>query len=255
MEPSAAVPAATTSLATRMVNVFAAPGEVFDEVKSSKPSTANWLVPTLLALVAGVLSVFIIYSQPAILQQIQEQQAKAMDDQVKAGKITQAQAEQYGAMADKYSGLTKYLVSIVLAVVVVARLFWCALVLWLLGKWFLQAGFSYQQALEVVGLTGTIMILGSLVTTLLIVWLGKILTVSLLWFAPNSAPQSLEHMALSQVEFFDLWQTGVMAVGLARLAGVSWGKALPLVGGYWLVMASFLVSIGWLWTHLSTGFK
>ena len=53
MEPSAAVPAATTSLAARMVNVLATPAEVFDEVKNAKPSTANWLVITSLFVSLG----------------------------------------------------------------------------------------------------------------------------------------------------------------------------------------------------------
>jgi len=32
-----------TSIWSRLLNVFTAPGEVFEEVKNSQPSTANWL--------------------------------------------------------------------------------------------------------------------------------------------------------------------------------------------------------------------
>ena len=36
------------SLAARLLNVFATPGDVFDDVKVAPASTANWLVPALL---------------------------------------------------------------------------------------------------------------------------------------------------------------------------------------------------------------
>jgi hypothetical protein len=237
--------------------VFATPGEVFDEVKGSKPSTANWLVPTLLVLLVGVLSIFIIYSQPAILQQIHEQQTKAIDDQVKSGKITQAQADQEEAVLGKFGGpaIMIFAGSIGVVVVIFARVFWWALVLWLLGKWFLKAGFSYQQALEVAGLASMITILGGLVMTLLTVWLGKITSLSLALCNLNSDPRSLVHMLLTAVDFFELWVMGVLAVGLARLSGASLARALSCTFSYWLVITSLFVSLGWFFAHLSTGFK
>src|SRR6516162_4011560 len=82
------------SLAGRLMNVFAAPGEVFEEVRIRPPSVANWLVPMLIFAVVGTIGAFIMFSQPAIIQQIHEQQAAAMDKQVKDGKLTQAQADQ-----------------------------------------------------------------------------------------------------------------------------------------------------------------
>ena len=43
-----------SSLASRLLNVFAAPGDVFEEIRTGTPSTANWLVPLLLACLLGV---------------------------------------------------------------------------------------------------------------------------------------------------------------------------------------------------------
>jgi hypothetical protein len=241
----------------RLLNVFATPGEVFDEVKGSQPSSANWLVPTLLALLVGIISIFIIYSQPAILQKIHEQQTKVIDDQVKAGKTTQAQADQEEAVMARFGGPTIMIFagSIGVVVVIFARVFWWALVLWLLGKWFLKAGFSYQQSLETAGLASSITILSGLVMTLLTVCLGKITSLSLALCNPNADPGSLVHMLLTAVDFFELWVMGVLAVGLARLSGASMARAFSLTFGYWLVMTSLLVSLGWFFAHLSTGFK
>jgi hypothetical protein len=262
METPAAspAPAPTTSLAARMFNVFATPGEVFAEVKPAKPSTDNWLAPTLLAMVVGIVSVFIIFSQPAIIQQNNEKVAKVYDEQVKAGHMTRAEADQAEALAGKFAGPTvmKFTGSIGAAVAVFARVFWWALVLWLAGRWFLKARFTYQQALEVAGLASMVASLGNLVTTLLIVSQGKVVSVSLAWFTDDANPRSLLYLTLSAVEFFSLWLMVVLALGLARLAGTPWTRALPLTLGYWLLVTGLRVPVFWLMAnldHLSHGFK
>jgi len=48
----------TTSLAARLMNVFAVPGEVFDEVKASAHSAGNWLLPALVGSVSVLHPVF-----------------------------------------------------------------------------------------------------------------------------------------------------------------------------------------------------
>src|SRR6266853_6592326 len=88
------------SLPARLLNVFASPGEVFDDIQAAAPAASNWLVPALLFALVGVISVMIIFAQPTIVQPIVEQQAKKMDEAVKAGKMTQAQADQ----AEKFMG-------------------------------------------------------------------------------------------------------------------------------------------------------
>jgi hypothetical protein len=257
MEPIAVNPAPTTSLAARMFNVLAAPGDVFDEVKNSRPSTANWLAPVLLALVVGIISVLIVNTQPAVLQKIHEQQTKAFEKQVQSGKMTQAQADQAEAMAGKFTGpaFLDFVGSIAVVVITFVRLFWWALVLWLLGKWFLHAGFSYQQGLEVAGLISMIMILSSIVTMLLTIWMGEWTPLNLALLSRNADPQSLQHMVLAAGDFFDFWAAGVLAIGLARLAAVPVTKALSLIVAYWLVMDTLLVSAGWFLAHLGSGFK
>ena len=136
METVPPIPAAepklpSTGLWSRLMNVFAAPGEVFEEVKSSAPATGNWLVPVLILIVAGMISSLVIFSQPDIVQQIHEQQQKAFDRQISAGKMTQAQADQATAMADKFSGPTMLTIFGCVGAVTTgfASLFWTAFVL------------------------------------------------------------------------------------------------------------------------------
>ncbi len=244
-------------LANRLLNVFAAPGEVFDAVRAAPPTAVNWLIPLILSIVMSAVSVALIYSQPTVVQQLREQQTKALDDQVKAGKMTRAQADQAAAWTDTFFGpsFARLMGTVSASVVNLIRICWWGLVLWGLGRLVLRAEFTYVKALEVAGLGFMIAILGGLVSALLTVCLGKICTLSLGLLALQLGPQSLLRMALQSADFFDLWLLGVMTMGLARLAGVSWLKAFPLTLAYWLVMEGFLLGIAWFFISLSSGFK
>jgi len=87
------------------MNVFATPGDVFGEVKTAAPSVANWLVPAILFMVLSWLSAGLVFSQPAIRQQINELSTKAIDRQVEKGKLSSAQAEQARAAAEKFGSV------------------------------------------------------------------------------------------------------------------------------------------------------
>ena len=245
------------SLTGRLVNIFAAPGEVFEAVQPAKPATVNWLVPLILSLVIGALSVLIIYSQPAVIQQLRDQQTKAMDDQVQAGKLTRAQADQAQAMTEKFFGpsMIRIFGLVSVSVLSITRLFWWALVLWVLGRLLLRADVTYVKALEAAGLASMIAILGSLAAALLTTCLGEISTFSLLLLARHLSPQSLLHMVLQSVDVFDLWFWGVMTIALAQLARVPWTKALPLTVAYWLVIEGILIAITWIYLSFSSGVK
>ena len=112
-------PAPATPLAGRLMNVFAAPGDVFGEVKTAAPSVANWLVPAILFMVLSWLSAGLIFSQPAIRQQMSELSNKAIDRQVEKGKISSAQAEQVRATTEKF-GSVGYEISAVVTPIFVA---------------------------------------------------------------------------------------------------------------------------------------
>jgi hypothetical protein len=245
--PDSASQPMPTTLWSRLFNVFAAPGEVFEEVKNSKPSTANWLAPALIFIVVGVISTFVIFSQPAIVQQIHDQQTKVMDDQVKAGKLTQAQADQALTMMDKFTGPTMMRVFGCVGAVFgsFAHIFWWAFVLWLMAQWFLKTKIPYIKAAEVAGLATMIMVLGAVVTILLTVITGKLgMTPSLALAVSDFDLKNKVHLLLAAVNIFSFWQIGVATCGLARLTGAPCSKALLLVFLYWLAFTLFFVGIG-----------
>ena len=234
------------SLPARLMNVFAIPGDVFEEAKNSAPSVANWLMPALLFAIVGTISAIIVFSQPAIIQQIHEQQARTMDDQVKAGKMTQAQADQAMAVTEKITGPTmmKIIGSIGAVFAGFMRVFWWGFILWLLGLLFLKTKFSYLKAVEAAGLATMISILGSIVTLLLTVNFGKPSEPNLALVVGKSDPGNKAHLLLGAANVFSFWLVGVMAAGLARLSGARFAKAFLLVMGYWLALQFFLIFVG-----------
>jgi len=251
-DPILSTPA--SPLAARLTNVFVAPGDVFEEVKVSAPTVSNWLAPVLILAVTGIISTLVIFSQPTVIQQIREQQAKVFDQQVKAGKMTQAQADQASAVAEKFAGpaMLKITGSVGAVFSSFVAIFWYALVLWLLGLLVLKAKFDFLKALEVAGLSLMIAVLGALVTMLLTVIFGKATAPSLALFVSHFDPKNPVHLLLATANFFTFWQLGVLAAGLARLATSSFGKALAALVVFWAVVQTALILFSVTVAHLVT---
>ncbi len=236
-----------TSLAGKLMNVIAAPGEVFSEIASVSARTANWLVPVLIYTVAGVISVCILFKQPNIRQTIHDQQVKALDQQVQQGKMTQAQEDQALQVMDKYMGPTMLAVagSVGMVLYSFVSLFWWALVLWLLGRWVLKSQFGYMKAVEVAGLASVILVLGLAIGTLLAVILGRLYVgPSLDLLVSDFDPTRRVHLLLGAANAVYFWHTAVLGVGLARFSGRSTAKALMAVFIYWIVAELLLIAVG-----------
>lgn len=234
------------SLMARLMNVFASPGEVFEDIKASPPTASNWLVPAFLFALVGIVSSIVIFSQPQIVQQIHEQQAKKMDELVKSGKMTQTQADQASAMAEKFTGpgMLKIFGSVGAVVATFVRLLWWALLLWSLGK-LLKRPFGYGKALETAGVASMITILGGIVTILLTVNFARMIaTPSLALAVKDFDVTRKSHLMLGTVNIFYFWQIGVFSAGLAKLANVPFLRAMPLVLACWILQELLLIFSG-----------
>src|SRR5881396_1322326 len=104
-QPVAPAPA-TTSLPGRLMNVFAAPAEVFEEIKAAPVSTANWLVPALLIIVVGWIAAWVIFSQESFLHQVTEIADKAIEKQIEKSHMPKEQAEAARQVGQKWTGIS-----------------------------------------------------------------------------------------------------------------------------------------------------
>jgi hypothetical protein len=235
------------SLPARLLNVFAVPGDVFAEVRDTPVSTTNWLVPVLCSAIIGALAAFVIFSQPAVIQQIHEQQQKVMDQQVKAGKMTQAQADQALTVMEKVTGPTmmKIIGGVGAVLASFVHVVWWGFVLWLLSRWLLKVQIKFPKALEVVGLAMMIGVLGAIVAMLLIVNLGRVgATPSLALMVNDFDATRKSHLFMGAANVFYFWQVGVTAIGLGKLAGVPFSRALWVLLAFWLLQESFFILVG-----------
>ena len=244
---AAAAQTPATPLTAKLFNVIAAPGEVFAEIRDAPVRTATWLVPVLIFAVAGVITVCILFAQPAIRQTIRDQQAKVLDQQVQQGKMTQAQEDQALQAMDRFMGPAMLSVfgSVGAVLNSFISVFWWALVLWLLGRWFLKAHFDFMKAVEIACLASVIIVLGMVITTLLGVILGRLYVGPSLALCVNDFdPNNRVHLLLGAANLIYFWHTGVLGVGLSKLSGASTAKALMVIFAYWLAAESVLIAIG-----------
>ena len=236
------------SLGGRLLNVFATPGDVFQDVKSARPSTANWLVPALILIVVSWASALVIFSQPTITHQLSEITERAIQKQVERTHMSEQQAEQARAMGEKWAGISAKIGGALGPVVggFLSPFVW-GLIVWAVGAWALKAKFPYMKAVEVVGLTNMIAVLDVIIKTLLIVGFGNLYaSPSLVMFVKEYDPQNPAHGLLALVNVMTFWLLAVRAIGLARLSGVSVAKALAWVFGIWAAYTGLLVGVAYL---------
>jgi hypothetical protein len=245
-EPStAASRPPATSVAARMLNVFATPGAVFEEVKTASASVANWLVPIVVyGLVTAVASVLIL-SQPVFVQKMRDQQEKVFEAQVKAGKMTREQADKAMETVEKFSGpIAKVGGAIGGFSMGFVAVFWWAFLMWLIGRSILKARLDFMKVVEVAGLASLISALESLIRMLLVFGLNNPLaspSLGLLMKDPD--PKDSLFALLSVVNIMTFWVLVVRSIGLARLAGVPLGRTVVWLLGAWAIQTSLLIAL------------
>lgn len=239
-------PPPSTSLMARLLNVFAMPGRVFEEVKAARrPHLLNWMLPFVLCALMGAMAAQLRLAEPAIqkqFKQILQTQVKSLDQSVASGKISRAEADK---VLPLYEKLSLVVVTGAFAMAGGLRIFWWAFLLWLLGRLILKTRFSYSKSLEIAGLAFLISVLGDMVSLALAVDTTQLFSAA----KPTLALVDLEALQNSRVlmgviNVFTFWFVGVMSAGLARLAGVPFFRAAWLVCACWMLQASLLFLLG-----------
>lgn len=226
-----------SSLGGRLFNVFAAPGEVFEELRSSPPAHSNWLVPLLMSMALGVIFSLVVFSQPDIVASVFAPQEAAVNARVEAGKITQAQADQalegMRTMQPlmKYIGIGGAILGTIFFYVVVA------LLMWLLTAKLLRGDVSMVKAFELTGLASMINVLAGVITMLIVLLKADINS------GPNAAlfltsfdQSSYLHQLFAAFSFTTIWFNLVLAIGASKLTGRSLVASASWIFGVWFVV-------------------
>ena len=113
------------------MNIFVAPGDVFNEVRASVLSTANWLVPALIFIAISWAGAAIILSHDSIRHQMSEIATKAVEQQIQKMHMPRDQAEQVRQTAEKW-GTIGPVIGLCTSPVMLGLVspFWWGLILW-----------------------------------------------------------------------------------------------------------------------------
>ncbi len=236
----------TMSLPARLLNVFAIPGDVFDEVRSAVASASNWMVPALLFIAVSWVAAWLIFSQASIQQQLRDITAKAIQARIDKANLPPDKAEEMRDIAEKYAGMTQKAGMIVGPVFIAfASPFFWGFIFWLVGTKALKGQFSFMKGVEVAGLANCISVLESIIKTLLIIGLGDLFaSPSAALALKNFDPQKPSHSLLAVANIMTIWILGVRSIGLARLSQASFAKAAICVFGIWAAYTGFFIGLG-----------
>jgi hypothetical protein len=216
-----------TTLADKLLNIFVSPGDVFEEVVVSPPTPVCWLAPMPIVCLTGVLSLLVMPAGEL--------------DPARAGQLTASDASaspEVGPTVPHTAAVT----IVTVAASAIGGTLWSTSVLWLIGRVFLKTRFSFFKTLEVVALSGMILGLGTIVTALLGLATGDASArPALSLFAGQPHAVARLHTALEAANFFHLWTTTVLAVGLSRLARVSFSESAFWVFGYWVALRAAMI--------------
>ncbi|HLP17459.1 MAG TPA: YIP1 family protein [Bacteroidota bacterium] len=232
------------SFTDKMVNVISAPGEVFSYVAREGKKSSNYSIPLLLSIIVSVLFMFVVFSQPAIKEEMSAQQEKALQKQVDEGKITPEQYDRAREMTPG-AGSPMFLIfgSLGVVIVTIIMLFGTALVYWLVGKYAFHADVPYGKVAEVVGLSSYVMIIGSVITMVIAIAMGSINAGPHLGLLVGNAfdPMNKVHKLLASVNIVTLWYLAVVAIGLSKIFSIQTSKAFITVGILWVLFVAATV--------------
>jgi hypothetical protein len=234
--PSGGAPSEASSLTDRLANVLCAPGEVFEEIRNAPVRASNWLVPLILSSIATVIYISIAFSQPAILRDMQEQQAHAIQKKVSAGKLTQAQADQAATMTAQFMTptLLKIFGSGAAILASAAGLFLMGVGIWLALKCCTGAKPKYMKVVEVCGLTLLIDVPQKLLRVCLVLWKENLLaTASPTLFLAHPSTTNKAHIFLSMIDVVDFWWLAVLSLGVSKVASLRYRTGAFITFGVW----------------------
>ncbi len=247
-------PVAPMSFTEKLTNIFASPGELFDNVRSTASTPSNWIVPLIIFILVAFGTSQLLMNNPSLASQlkaqISAQTEKRLQEAVQKGQLTAEAADQQREAAERFSQPGSIFMmlgtGVSLLIFIPAGMFLVGLVYWLLGKTVMKATTPYMKVIEVIGLTFFIGCLESIVTSIMAIGFDKLHAgpnLALLVLDTFSAENKI-HLLLSKVNVFTFWDLGVVSIGLSRLFMKDLTKVLVLVFALWILWVVFSVLTG-----------
>jgi len=245
-QPTPAEQVKPMSFMEKLTNVFAAPGELYENVRLTPRTNSNWFVPWVIFAIVALIMGQLLLSNPSLTDQLGAVIKKQIDKQVQEGKVPPERAEQAYEQFAKPGSLMFTITQVAGAVLgSLIVLFGLGLIYWLLGKTVMKASAPYMKVVEVVGLTFFIGVLEQIVTTVLMFVFDSIFaSPSLALFVSQFDLENKFHLALSKFNVFSFWSMAVVSIGLSKLFQRDFAKVFVLVLVLWVLWSVFSIVTG-----------
>jgi hypothetical protein len=254
LQTAAAEAVKPMSFTEKLVNIFASPGELYQNVRDTGPAKTNWLIPALILIIASIFMTQLMLSNASLVDQLDRAMRQAMEKSIEGRDIPPEQMERARQQIETMYEATKPGSTWFMVLSVIGPLFWTlamlfglGLVYWLIGKSAMSATAPYMKVVEVVGLTLFIGTLEVVVTTLLMYAMDSIhASPGLGLLVKDFDLTNKIHLALSKVNIFTLWSLVVTGIGLSKLFRRDLPKVLVLVFALWILysVVTILTGIG-----------
>ncbi|HMA53142.1 MAG TPA: YIP1 family protein [Acidobacteriota bacterium] len=226
------------SLVKRIEGVFFNPKPTFDGL-AAKPVWVDALVVVLLALIA-----FMAIARPYMQK---DQLSLMKDNVVLKEKMGEANYSKMIERTEHPTTASKVIqIFVTTPLFAVAALLLQSLILFMLGRLASTQGTFVQVLSALVHASLVDKLAGNAVRLVLALTRGSVMqtSTSLALLFPKLEVTSTLYVALTQVDFFQLWMFGILAFGLAAVFKIKVQKALALSYTIWFFKALINIAIG-----------
>ncbi len=224
-----------------MVGIFTEPGNTYEAVAQTK-GVYYWTYPILICILLGLISAFIGQTDAQLFGDMMSKQKKKMhekmDEQVKAGKLTQEQAQEQIAASEKFmdpNGIFFKLMAYVGASVGVVIIFIFVSLLYFVGLKIFKSQAGFADAMNVVGLGMLISSIGGLLAMVLSVVMGHFTSIGAGLFLKEENVGEKAYKFATSLDIFAIWEHVIFAIGLSKVGRISMAQSYSLVFGIWFI--------------------
>ncbi|MDH4068903.1 MAG: YIP1 family protein [Ignavibacteria bacterium] len=239
------------SFLDKVVNLFASPGELFEEIARTGITARNWLIPWLIYVLITIVTGQILVGNPSLSGQLESAMRKQFDQSVEksiiAGDMTQEEAEQaFETFASPRSPWFSLMSAGGTLFLSLAILFLLGLIGWLLGRTAMNATAEFMKVVEVLGMVFIISGVEQVVTMALMLLTDSIYaspSLALL-LLPDVNLEDRTHLALAKLNLFTFWIIALVSIGLGKLFYRDSLKVFALVAALWVLWSLFSILEG-----------
>jgi hypothetical protein len=234
------------SMGSTIVNVFAAPSDVFTNLHTTESKPSLWILPLIVSIAAVVIMMVVGFSNQNLKSQRLDATRVTLEKRVTDGKMTQEQLDRTMEGMEKGGGIVLAIQIVAVTIIFSIIFFLSALLLWLGSKTILKLPVGYEKILELSGIATWIGVLGIFLQMLMMIGLDSIYAQpnAAIFFYQNFDITNSTHKALATLNFFNIWQTIVIGIGLQKWSNKS--ITLPMIVSFavWLLIAGLMLLLG-----------